>query len=287
MSIVPGRSPSPTAFCYKSLSRVPTGSRFISSGADTFRSRRHQLPEGTSIDEKMIEVIEDSVGISNGFARAILTTDLLVLGIAITVLIIALSTVPERFRSKDFWDTYQQEEQQVLKPEVEKEDSVAQKANVDGDGALLRNKKERRRRRRRTWIPDGNASAPMPTLLFLKFLPIWAKAVLSIGIDIIGISPVVLFPFGQGELVDILWRPIAVILIQGMYGSTAISVAYTLLEEYFPFTDIFPTATITLIFYICFGKTPLGLALNLPRLIDRGSSLTYQATSLLFFLSPW
>ncbi|CEL99945.1 unnamed protein product [Vitrella brassicaformis CCMP3155] len=69
----------------------------------------------------------------------------------------------------------------------------------------------------------------------------WVKLVFSLAIDLAGD-----FSFGLplvGEVGDLLFAPIAALLLRSLYGSSFIA-GLELAEEVLPFTDIIPTATI-------------------------------------------
>ena len=71
--------------------------------------------------------------------------------------------------------------------------------------------------------------------------PDFYKLAACIVIDIIGSSsglvPIV------GGLTDVIWAPIAALLLRSFYGSNVIF-ALEFVEEVLPFTDILPLATI-------------------------------------------
>jgi len=116
--------------------------------------------------------------------------------------------------------------------------------------------------------PDGFNSAtknqnipnlPLAQLAFMRFLPFYIKFILCIAIDVIGDGSF-LIP-GLGEVTDVVWGPVAAILLQSMYGSNILSLI-TLVKELLPFTDWIPTATVTFFFQLFFGTTPLGIILG-------------------------
>jgi hypothetical protein len=69
----------------------------------------------------------------------------------------------------------------------------------------------------------------------------FAKLLICIVIDIIGASSE-LIPI-LGEVSDVVWAPIAALLLRSLYGSNILFV-FEFAEEILPFTDILPLATI-------------------------------------------
>eukprot|EP00638_Chattonella_subsalsa_P011395 CAMPEP_0117787206 /NCGR_PEP_ID=MMETSP0948-20121206/6263_1 /TAXON_ID=44440 /ORGANISM="Chattonella subsalsa, Strain CCMP2191" /LENGTH=269 /DNA_ID=CAMNT_0005616303 /DNA_START=1 /DNA_END=810 /DNA_ORIENTATION=+ len=105
----------------------------------------------------------------------------------------------------------------------------------------------------------ADPSISLPALFVLRTLPIWIKAIICITIDLIGDSSFLL-P-GVGEVGDVVWGPIAALLLQAMFGSAIVSGA-TLIKELLPFTDFIPTASLALIAQVFFATTPLGILLG-------------------------
>jgi len=109
------------------------------------------------------------------------------------------------------------------------------------------NSNERRDRSRMTaaffpWSPDPN-------------FPLWLTLVLSVMIDVAGDASF-LIP-GVGELEDIVWGPLAALLLKSLYGSNVIALI-TLTKELLPFTDFIPTATFAFVISTFFSETLLG-----------------------------
>mmetsp|Transcript_8799 Transcript_8799/g.13539 ORF Transcript_8799/g.13539 Transcript_8799/m.13539 type:complete len:359 (-) Transcript_8799:146-1222(-) len=97
---------------------------------------------------------------------------------------------------------------------------------------------------------------PMTSILFLRTLPIWVKFFLCIVVDAIGSSSFLL-P-GLGELTDLIWAPIAALILKGMFGSNILS-GLIAMEELLPFADFLPTATLAFLL----SATPVGPVLGL------------------------
>ena len=68
------------------------------------------------------------------------------------------------------------------------------------------------------------------------------KLALCILIDIIGTSSE-LIPF-VGELTDVAWAPIAALLLRNLFYGSNVVFALEFSEEFFPYTDILPLASI-------------------------------------------
>lgn len=69
----------------------------------------------------------------------------------------------------------------------------------------------------------------------------WKLLVACILIDLIGMASYLILLVG--EITDLMWAPIAGFLLQYLFGSLLVSSLGTL-EEFLPFTDILPTATL-------------------------------------------
>ena len=74
-----------------------------------------------------------------------------------------------------------------------------------------------------------------------RVTPDFSKLLICIVIDILGTSSE-LIPF-VGELTDLVWAPIAALLLRSLYGSNVVF-ALEFAEEILPFTDILPLASI-------------------------------------------
>ncbi|CAK8991744.1 Uncharacterized protein SCF082_LOCUS2786 [Durusdinium trenchii] len=69
----------------------------------------------------------------------------------------------------------------------------------------------------------------------------WRLLYACIIIDLIGMASYLIFLIG--EVGDLMWAPIAGFLLQYFFGSLLVS-SLGALEEFLPFTDILPTATL-------------------------------------------
>jgi len=88
-------------------------------------------------------------------------------------------------------------------------------------------------------------SRPTPVTLVQSYLPTdWiGKFCISLLMDTVG-SCSYLLP-GIGESFDVVWCPCQTLLIQAMYQDVAPNLMYvSFLEEFLPFTDVLPSATI-------------------------------------------
>ena len=86
---------------------------------------------------------------------------------------------------------------------------------------------------------------PTPVSVAKTVLPqgMWGRLITSLVIDLIG-SASYLVPV-VGEVTDIAWAPLSVILIMAMYDTTTPNLKYlAFTEELLPFTDFVPSATI-------------------------------------------
>lgn len=72
--------------------------------------------------------------------------------------------------------------------------------------------------------------------------PDFSKLLICVAIDIIGSSnelvPVV------GEVVDVIWAPLAATLLRSLFGGSNVILILEFAEEILPFTDVLPLATI-------------------------------------------
>ncbi len=95
---------------------------------------------------------------------------------------------------------------------------------------------------------------PPPTLDF-------AKLILCIFIDIVGSAneaiPLV------GELADVVYAPIAAVLLRQLFAGSSIVFLLEFAEEILPFTDVLPLATICWVVESFFGSGKLARALKI------------------------
>ncbi|GKY97489.1 hypothetical protein MPSEU_000707200 [Mayamaea pseudoterrestris] len=101
----------------------------------------------------------------------------------------------------------------------------------------------------------------MPDLVTDRIIqPDFGKLVICIVIDSIGSSSA-LIPI-LGEATDVLWAPIAGLLLRSLYSSN-ILFGLEFAEEILPFTDILPLATICWVVDTYFAESPLAQLLNI------------------------
>ncbi len=83
-----------------------------------------------------------------------------------------------------------------------------------------------------------------------------SKLVLSIIFDLLGMASY-LIP-GLGETLDVVWAPIAGILMFSMYGGTTgvLGGLFSTLEEASPGMDLIPTFTLIWLYTYVWKKTP-------------------------------
>lgn len=95
---------------------------------------------------------------------------------------------------------------------------------------------------------------PLPTLDFVKLM-------LCICIDIVGSAneaiPLV------GELVDVVYAPIAALLLRQLFAGSNVVFLLEFTEEILPFTDVLPLATICWVVESFFGSGNLARALKI------------------------
>jgi hypothetical protein len=70
----------------------------------------------------------------------------------------------------------------------------------------------------------------------------FGKLLVCLAIDIIGTSSE-LVPF-LGELSDVIWAPVAALLLRSLYGGSNVIFVLEFAEEILPFTDVLPLATV-------------------------------------------
>jgi hypothetical protein len=104
---------------------------------------------------------------------------------------------------------------------------VSQKFSSNEDAILqVQRKSERPRERQYYNVPP----------------PDFSKLLICVAIDILGSSnelvPVV------GEVVDLIWAPLAATLLRSLFGGSNVILILELAEEILPFTDVLPLATI-------------------------------------------
>lgn len=82
----------------------------------------------------------------------------------------------------------------------------------------------------------------------------YKKLVLSIVLDLVGV--VSYFIPGVAEYIDIVWAPLSAYLITKVFKNTIskYTAVVGFVEEALPFTDIFPTFTVTWILSVFFDK---------------------------------
>ncbi|MGY5353393.1 hypothetical protein [Wenyingzhuangia sp. IMCC45467] len=73
----------------------------------------------------------------------------------------------------------------------------------------------------------------------------YIKLLVSIVLDIVGMLP--FFVPGVGEVVDVIWAPLSAYLMMKIYQNkvSKYTAVIGFIEEALPFTDVFPTFTIT------------------------------------------
>ena len=72
--------------------------------------------------------------------------------------------------------------------------------------------------------------------------PDFSKLLLCVAIDVIGSSSE-LVPI-LGEVTDVVWAPIAAVLLRNLYGGSNVVLVLEFAEEILPLTDILPLATL-------------------------------------------
>ena len=90
--------------------------------------------------------------------------------------------------------------------------------------------------------------------------PDFGKLLLCIIIDVIGTSSE-LIPL-VGELTDVAWAPIAALALRQLYGSNVVF-ALEFVEEFLPFTDIIPLATICWVVETFYSDTDVAKGLQI------------------------
>ncbi|CAM9191760.1 unnamed protein product [Ascophyllum nodosum] len=91
--------------------------------------------------------------------------------------------------------------------------------------------------------PIGPGPSPARVIRSLAPTTMWPKLVLSLIVDFIGFSSY--FVPVLGELMDLVWAPMAYLLIDAMYHTSSPWAGIIGgIEELLPFTDIIPTATL-------------------------------------------
>lgn len=107
---------------------------------------------------------------------------------------------------------------------------------------------------------------PPPPLDFTKLF-------LCICIDIVGTANE-LIPF-VGELVDIVYAPIAALLLRQLFSGSNVVFILEFAEEILPFTDVLPLATICWVVESFFGDGRLAQALRIGEFAGRADSGDY------------
>lgn len=112
-----------------------------------------------------------------------------------------------------------------------------------------------------TQTNTGTAATPRQSAAFVR-KPDFIRLLLCVTLDIVGTSneivPVV------GEVADVVWAPIAAILLRNLFGGSNVILVLEFVEEILPFTDVLPLAT------ICWVIDTLLPASNLARLLQLG-----------------
>ncbi|MFL9831572.1 hypothetical protein ACSV4D_09960 [Flavobacterium sp. ARAG 55.4] len=82
----------------------------------------------------------------------------------------------------------------------------------------------------------------------------YKKLILGIVFDAVGMLSFSI-PF-LGEFSDVVWAPVSGFLISRMYKGSLGKIAgiVSFVEEFFPFTDVVPTFTLTWIYYYIIKK---------------------------------
>lgn len=102
---------------------------------------------------------------------------------------------------------------------------------------------------------------PPPTLDFTKLL-------VCIGIDMLG-SANEAIPLA-GEFVDVIYAPIAALLLRQLFSGSNIVALLEFVEEILPFTDVLPLATVCWIVESFFGSGSLACALRIGEFASNG-----------------
>lgn len=100
----------------------------------------------------------------------------------------------------------------------------------------------------------------IPRDLQTTIQPDFGKLLICLAIDTIGTSSELL-PF-VGELTDVVWAPIAGLLLRNLYNSNVL-LGLEFTEEILPFTDILPLATICWVVDTFFAESTSAKLLNL------------------------
>ena len=88
-----------------------------------------------------------------------------------------------------------------------------------------------------------------------------AKLALCILIDVVGSSSELLPVIG--EVTDIVWAPIAALLMRNLFYGSNVILVLEFAEEILPFTDILPLATLCWVLDTFFGESDAARALGL------------------------
>lgn len=91
--------------------------------------------------------------------------------------------------------------------------------------------------------------------------PDFTKLLICVAIDIIGTSSE-LIPI-LGEVTDVVWAPIAALLLRSLYGGSNVLLVLEFAEEILPVTDILPLATICWVVDTFFPASDLAKLLQL------------------------
>mmetsp|Transcript_20739 Transcript_20739/g.31388 ORF Transcript_20739/g.31388 Transcript_20739/m.31388 type:complete len:255 (-) Transcript_20739:716-1480(-) len=89
---------------------------------------------------------------------------------------------------------------------------------------------------------DFIKATDLPSTRLSAVSPNFGKLLICLAIDVIGSSSEIV-PI-LGELSDVVYAPIAAILLRSLYGGSNVVFALEFAEEILPFTDVLPLATI-------------------------------------------
>ncbi len=87
------------------------------------------------------------------------------------------------------------------------------------------------------------------------------KLLICLLVDIIGTSSELL-PI-LGELTDVVWAPIAALTLRSLFQGSNIVFALEFAEEFLPFTDVLPLATICWIVETFYGDSEIAKTLQI------------------------
>ena len=93
--------------------------------------------------------------------------------------------------------------------------------------------------------------------------PDFRKLLICLLVDIIGTSSELL-PI-LGELTDVVWAPIAALTLRSLFQGSNVVFALEFAEEFLPFTDVLPLATICWIVETFYGDSDFAKTLQIGR----------------------